>query len=105
MWRYIDKVQFVGKSHSIQTVEIIDFIENSNDEECDFIKIYHEGLKYFYNRNWDLAIDKFKISLNYETKNYSKHINPSKLFIERAEFYKLNPPLEDWDGSTILTKK
>ena len=52
-----------------------------------------------------MAIDKFKISLKYETKYYSKHINPSKVFIERAKFYKLNPPVEDWDGTTILTKK
>ena len=105
IWRYIDKLQFVGKTYSIQTVEIIDFIENKNDEKINFVKNYHEGLTHYYNKNWDQAIDKFKISLKYETKYYSEHINPSKVFIERAEFYKLNPPDENWNGITVLTQK
>jgi len=105
IWRYIDKVQFVGKTYSIQTVEILDFISDKKDDKISFVKIYHEGLKHFYNKQWDMAIDKFKKSLKYETKYYSEHINPSKVFIERAEFYKSNPPEDDWDGSTILTKK
>ena len=55
---------------------------NKNDEKINFVKIYQEGLTCYYNRKWDKAIDKFKISLKYETKYYSKHINPSKVFIE-----------------------
>jgi len=104
-WRYIDKVKFVGKTHSIQTVEIIDFFNDEKVKIITFIKTFQEGLAYYYNKKWDKAIDKFKISLKYETKHYSKHINPSKVFLERAEFYKLNPPIDDWDGVTVLTKK
>ena len=105
LWRYIDKVQFVGKTDSIQTVEIIDFFSNEKDKIISFVKTYQEGLAYYYNKKWDKAIDKFKISMKYETKYYSKHINPSKVYLERSMFYKLNPPKDDWDGVTILTKK
>ena len=105
IWRYIDKIQFVGKTNTIQTVEIIDFKRDDKNDKLNFVKIYHEGLEHFYKKEWDLAIEKFEKSLKYETKYYSKHINPSKVYIEKSKFYKLNPPLDNWDGATVLTKK
>ena len=60
------------------------------------------GLKYYYNRKWSFAIKQFEKSLKLE-KN--KEINPSKIYIKRANKYKISEPADDWEGITILSQK
>ena len=64
-----------------------------------------EGLKEYYNRNWDAAIKNFKLSEKFEKNNGPNLINPSKIYIPRCEHYRDNPPGDEWDGSWALTKK
>ena len=76
-WRYIDKVIFKGFTEWRQTVEIFGYKEKSNENTTKLIELFHKGLDYYYNREWDMAIHSFKYSLKYETFNHSNNLNPS----------------------------
>ena len=104
-WRYIDRVQFVGKTVWHQTVEIIGH-KNDEDERINkLIKHFHKGLDYYYKMDWVNAVNEFKKSSNFEINNGEKDINPSRIFIKRTEEFKSYPPRSGWRGAFILNDK
>ena len=104
-WRYIDRVQFVGKSVWHQTVEILGYKKGISNKKNKLIEHFNNGLQLYYNQQWDDAIKEFSISINYETNNEEKDINPSKIFIKRAEEFKIFPPRKGWRGAFVLNDK
>jgi len=102
IWRYIDRIQFVGKTVFVQTIEVIDLIDSKNTNMKKLVDIFNLGLKFYYERNWEDAIKEFEKSLILE---YNDKINPSKIYIERAKKYKKSEPTNDWEGITILSQK
>ena len=104
-WRYIDKVIFKGFTEWKQTVEIFGYKEKSNENTTKLIELFHKGLDYYYNREWDMAIQTFKNSLKYETFNHSNNLNPSNIFLNRSEKYKKNKPSKNWKGIYKLSEK
>ena len=105
IWRYIDRIQFVGKTVWHQTIEIIGNKKDITENEKKLITHFHKGLDYYYAQNWDNAIKEFLISNKFETNNGEKDINPSRIFIKRAEEFKKYPPRKGWRGAFILTDK
>ena len=105
IWRYIDKVVFVGKNVHIQTIEVLSFSNDVNNNLNKLVEAFHEGLKEYYNRNWENAINNFLISEKYEINKLDGLINPSRLYIERARKYKKNEPDGNWKGITNLKQK
>ena len=105
LWRYIDKIQFVGKTIPVQTVEIVSFKNNNNRNVINLIETFHKGLECYYNKEWNQAIELFNQSNKLEIYLHNNDINPSKIFLNRAKEFKKNPPEETWDGSYILTSK
>ena len=104
-WRYIDRVQFVGKTVWHQTVEILGHKNKENERLSKLIKHFHAGLKFYYKMDWDNAIYEFEKSSNFETNNSEKDINPSRIFIKRAEEFKNFPPRKGWRGAFVLSDK
>ena len=104
-WRYIDKVIFKGFTEWKQTVEIFGYKEKTNENTTKLIELFHKGLDYYYNREWDMAIQTFKNSLKYETFNHSINLNPSTIFLSRSEKYKENKPSKNWKGIYKLSEK
>ena len=105
IWRYIDKVKFVGKNIHIQTIEVLGFNNDKNNDLRDLADAFHKGLKEYYNRNWETAINNFQISDKYEKNQLDGKINPSRLYIQRAQIYKNNEPDSNWRGITNLKQK
>jgi len=105
LWRYLDRIQFVGKTVWCQTVEIIDYSHNKNKKISKLINNFHKGLDYYYSQDWDNAISCFEESNKYETNNDKNDINPSKIFIERILEFKQYPPRKGWRGAFILKEK
>jgi len=104
-WRYIDRVQFVGKTVWHQTIEILGHRHNNNDRKNKLVKSFNAGLSFYYNQKWDEAIKQFSNSIKYETNNEEKDINPSKIYIKRAEEFKMFPPRVGWRGAFVLKDK
>ena len=105
IWRYIDRVIFVGKNIHVQTIEILGFNNDENNDLKDLADAFHKGLKEYYNRNWESAINNFQISDKYEKNQLDGRINPSKLYIQRANIYKDDEPDSSWCGITNLKQK
>ena len=104
-WRYIDRVQFVGKTVWIQTVEVLGYKNEETDNVNKMIKNFNKGLDYYYDQKWDEAIQHFEISKKFETNSEKNHINPSRVFIKRAEEFKQFPPRKGWRGAFVLSSK
>jgi outer membrane protein assembly factor BamD (BamD/ComL family) len=71
------------------------------------VSIYNEGLKYFYDKQWDRAVE--ILSQSEKTEPFRdvapKGMSPSKKIMEYCSQYKKEPPPADWDGSIQLTSK
>ena len=105
LWRYIDRIQFVGKTVPVQTVEIINFNEKNDSNVLKLVKTYHAALECYYDQKWDEAIELLTQSSKLEIYLHNNEINPSDIFLKRAKDFKNNPPNDDWDGSYKLTSK
>ena len=104
-WRYIDRVQFVGKTVWHQTVEIVDFKNNASDNNLKLVDLFNKGIELFYDQKWDEAIEVFYKSSEWEQNKEENDINPSRIFIERAYEFKRFPPRKGWRGAFVLEQK
>ncbi len=104
-WRWIDKVRVVGKSAAVETVEIMAPKAQLPPEQVQMRAVYHQGLDLYRQQQWDEASAKFTESEKLEEVFPRRPSTPSRVYIERCEFFKDNPPGPDWDGSwTLITK-
>jgi adenylate cyclase len=61
---------------------------------------YNKGLQIFYMREWKLAEDYFKKSLEADKNDFL-----SQIYLERSREFTRNPPPDNWDGVITLTEK
>jgi class 3 adenylate cyclase/DNA-binding response OmpR family regulator len=61
---------------------------------------YNKGLQIFYLREWKLAEDYFKKSLEADKDDFL-----SQIYLERSRKFASNPPPDNWDGVVTLTEK
>ncbi|MFK8005964.1 MAG: adenylate/guanylate cyclase domain-containing protein [Saprospiraceae bacterium] len=99
--RQLDKVVVKGKSNIVFIYEVFD----ANPFELKKMKVesspfYEEGLKFYFEKKWELAIESFEKSLAVFPND-----KVAKMYIERCEqFQKKAPPL-DWQGEYIYEIK
>ncbi len=105
--RQVDKIMVVGKSEPVVVYELLCEKGALTPEVEKMLEIYHEGLDYFYNRQWDKAIATLQRSHEMEPSRHvaPKGMSPSKKIIEYSEQYKADPPEDGWDGVIRLTSK
>ncbi|MEQ8352599.1 MAG: tetratricopeptide repeat protein [Leptospiraceae bacterium] len=70
------------------------------EQQMKLMNLYNEALQLYKNRQWQEAIDGFKKALEVDPTD-----GPSKLYLERSEEYKANPPGDDWDGVFVMKTK
>ena len=99
--REIDNVIVKGKTEPVGVFEVLDY---HNDETfpnmIDSVGNFNNGMKLWKEAKWDEAIKQFEEAL----KGYDGDV-PSKMFIERCNHMKANPPEGDWNGVWTLTSK
>jgi len=104
-WRTIDKVKVVGKFEAIETVEIMAYKGQLPPEQLQMRAVYQQGIELYHRQQWDEAMAKFTESEKLEEVFPRRPTTPSRVYIERCEFLKENPPGPHWDGSWALTSK
>ncbi len=104
-WRQIDKVRVMGKTASVEAVEIMALKGELPDELLRLKDIFHAGLELYRAQEWDAATAKFQESDALEEVFPKRPTTPSKVYIERCGHFKANPPGDDWDGVWVLTVK
>jgi len=99
--REIDRVIVTGKTQPVAVYEILDY--HSDETFPNIVAVlshFREGLRAYRRREWNHAISAFTQGLQLEPND-----KPSKLYIERSEYFKQNPPGEDWDGVWVMKSK
>jgi adenylate cyclase len=104
-WRTIDKVKVVGKLEAIETVEIMAYKGRLSPEHVQMRALYQQGLELYRQQQWDEALAKFTESEKLEEVFPRRPTTPSRVYIERCDFFKEHPPGPHWDGSWALTSK
>jgi adenylate cyclase len=98
--RRIDKIKVKGRSAPIMIYELIGEKGSVSPLRLAHLKEYEEALEYYWNQEWDKAIKSFRAVLKTRKSDM-----PPKLFVERCQAYKKNPPQKNWDGVFIMKTK
>lgn len=99
-YRELDKVRVKGKDEPITIYEPIAPVLEITKAEIDEIKLYKQALKYYLDQNWDMAEMQL---LNLQKQSSDRVLY--KLYIDRIQNYRVNPPGADWDGVFTHTSK
>ena len=103
-YRYIDKIVVVGKSEPVVVYEVVAEKGKMSEKELELFRTYNHAVKLYLSQEWNEAIRYFKEALKIERVPDGK-TTPSKVYIERCEHFKSNPPGQNWDGTWVLTSK
>ncbi|MBE44635.1 MAG: hypothetical protein CMO16_05615 [Thaumarchaeota archaeon] len=103
--RELDKVIVVGRSEPIQTYELIAEKDQESDIYREIIPRFHEALELYKKQEWDNARTIFESVEKTEDMFPGRKTNPSRVYMDRCNHIKANPPGNDWDGVWILTSK
>jgi adenylate cyclase len=97
--RELDAVRVKGKK---LPVRIFELLGDSKDaaEWREFVSRFETGLAKYRAGLWDEAIAAFKGVLEVRPED-----SPARLYVERCEELKANPPEGEWDGVFTMTKK
>lgn len=99
--RYLDKIRVVGKTEPVCIYEVCD-VDSEKIIRLKKITLndYRNAIDHFYNRRFKETIKLFEQIMK---------INPndrvSQIFYEKACYFVINEPSDDWDGVTIHDKK
>jgi adenylate cyclase len=106
--RRIDLILVVGVSDAIQTYELLDFADSKNKNLELLCTNFEKGIDLYIEKRWDEALEFFEKSLEYEKYRLSfdpDQTNPSKIYINRCQNFKKNPPSKEWNGVYVLESK
>lgn len=99
--RELDLITVQGRSEPAKIYELLQLrdgpLENTLEQ---FLSIYAEALALYRRREWEAALHAFEHALRLRPGD-----RPSQLHIERARFYALEPPPDNWDGVFAMRTK
>lgn len=97
--RELDFITVKGKEKPVRIYEIMQKKNKPTNEITMIKEKFENGLTYYRKQQWDNAEHFFKICVDqYNDK-------PSRVFIERIEYFRQNPPSPDWNGVFRMTMK
>ncbi|NJD23571.1 MAG: adenylate/guanylate cyclase domain-containing protein [Melioribacter sp.] len=91
--RELDVILVKGKNKPTKVYELISLVGDKKAEEAvEKMDLYFQALELYRQKSFEPALDYFK-------RSYEKLGDyPSKVYIQRCEFYLKNPPDQNWDG-------
>jgi adenylate cyclase len=91
--RELDIIRVKGKTKPTKVYELISIAGDKKAEDAiEKMDMYFQALDLYRQKSFEPALDYFK-------RSYEKLGDyPSKVYVQRCEFYLKNPPAEDWDG-------
>ena len=103
--RALDFVKVMGKEEPVKVYELISEVGQEPEPYKKILPAFHEAIAYYFNQDWEKAIEAFKAADELEEMFAGRKTNPSRIYIPRCEHFKVNPPGDDWDGVWTLTSK
>jgi adenylate cyclase len=89
-YREIDKIRVVGKQRPVTIYEPLEGLSLLDDVTAER---FAAALAQYRAREWESARNAFKSVLDSAAGD-----KPSKIYMERCEYFMQNPPSADWDG-------
>jgi adenylate cyclase len=96
-YRELDKARMVGKQVPVTIYELLGNLSNPEDKH---IAAFATALSLYREQQWEGASTCFADILNEVPED-----RPSKIYFDRCEYFKKNPPAKDWDGVFNRTDK
>lgn len=99
--RELDHITVKGKTESTLIFELVAQKGEKGDRVLEaHCALFSEALSHYQQQNWDHAISLYSTALKSNPND-----SVAKLFIERCQLLKQNPPPKDWDGVWRFTQK
>ncbi len=98
--RFLDFLAVKGKNKPVEVFEVRGYRADETELWLKAEPGYNEGIKLYLNRCWPEAIAAFKGVLELVPDD-----GPAKVYIDRCEHFRSEPPPPDWDGRYILKSK
>ncbi len=99
--RPLDLLRVKGKTEPVWVYELVGLAEQGvSDDLLRVLDLFEKGLARYLQRDWDAAINYFSQVLSIREND-----GPAQRYLERCQFFKENPPAEDWDGVYTQTSK
>jgi len=100
LFRKLDVIRVKGKKKPVAIFEVIGEIEKIDANIQKKILIFQQAIDYYFNKDWQNAILKFKEVLRLDDAD-----KPTEKYIYRCENFVKNPPAADWDGVFEMKNK
>lgn len=104
VFRFLDIVAVKGRKEAVRVYELFGRGEAITGDNLECIAYYEAGLEAYLAGDWNRAKPIFLRALEKE-KRVHEPINPSKLMIDRCQFYVEGPPDDDWNGVHVMDRK
>ncbi|MDP2822567.1 MAG: GAF domain-containing protein [Sulfuritalea sp.] len=99
--RELDLVVVKGKTKPVAIHEILDYhTEESYPQMIDALRHFKSGLVKYRQQKWDDARGEFG-----EVLALNEHDKAAKLYIDRCQHFRADPPGDDWDGVWVMESK
>ena len=99
--RQVDYVIVKGKTEPVGVYEVLDFHDDdSYPNLVEALGMFNDGYRSWNHGKWDQAIKLFNSVLKINPKDKA-----AKLYVDRCNHMKKNPPKGTWDGVWVMTSK
>jgi adenylate cyclase len=99
--REVDRVVVKGKTEAVGVYEVLDYhTDESFPHLVEVLDYYKNGIGWYRKQEWDKAAAALREALRLNSQD-----KLSRIYLERAEYMKANPPGGDWDGVWVLQAK
>jgi adenylate cyclase len=98
--RELDLIRVKGKNVPIRIYELVGEHGTMNENDQEFLALFHEALQYYRNRQFDQAARQFENLLNVKPDD-----GPCTTYVERSKLLAIQKMPEQWDGVFTLTTK
>jgi adenylate cyclase len=98
--REIDTISVKGKTETTRVFELMSAGGHLSEELARLRESYQQARQTYLAQEWDLAEAAFRECLQIRPND-----GPSRVFLERIQFLRRNPPAKDWNGVWQLVEK
>ena len=98
--RELDWIKVKGKNEPVTIYEVMRFTSEKKDTALGTKELFESGLRSYRQRDFDTA-QRYILNI----LKIAPQDGPAGVFMERCEYFKENPPQEDWDGVWVMKSK
>ncbi len=109
VFRPLGRIVVKGRTKAVPIYEIVGLKEHVSDKTRECLALFEQGLTKYYDRDWDGALALFakssELELNVPGVTPGVVSNPSLVYIDITEHFKVEPPPENWGGVYVMKEK